>query len=315
MAHIAVVRGGRSLERDFSLQSGHNVTACLRRNGHTVEEVDVDNDLVRSISAADAVFIALHGRDGEDGTIQTTCEALGIAYTGSPALTCRLAFDKGLAKGTLNRAGLPTPPAYVLSSDAVRHMGAGAALRRAADRLGYPVVVKPAAQGSALGLSVVAEPGDLTAAAMAAFDYGDRVLIERFVSGDELSIGIAGAALDALPAVEIRTTTGIHDFETRISPGAREYLCPATLADEALRSASDVATAAARALGVRDFARVDMRVGEDGPQILDIKTCPGLTEGSIVPLAAASSGRSFDDLVEEVVQAALARSVRTPVTR
>src|SRR5438067_2297871 len=105
MARIAVVRGGRSLERDFSLQSGNNVAACLRHNGHAVDEVDVDNELVRSIAAADAVFIALHGRDGEDGTIQTTCEALGIAYTGSPPLTCRIAFDKGLAKGMLRRAG------------------------------------------------------------------------------------------------------------------------------------------------------------------------------------------------------------------
>jgi D-alanine-D-alanine ligase len=313
VAQIAIVRGGRSLERDFSLQSGHNVAASLRHTGHTVTEVDVDNDLVRHISAADVVFIALHGRDGEDGTIQTTCEALGVAYTGSAALTCRLAFDKGLAKGTLRRAGLPTPPAYVVSADAVRHMGAGAALRRAAERLGFPVVVKPAAQGSALGLTVVEDAGDLTAAAMEAFDYGDRVLIERFVPGDELSIGVTGRTLTALTPVEIRTTTGIHDFETRISPGAREYVCPATLPDATLRGACDVAVETATTLGVRDFARVDLRVGADGPQILDVKTCPGLTEGSILPLAVANSGRRFEDLVEELVDAALQRSGRAAV--
>ncbi len=315
MAHIAIVRGGRSLERDFSLQSGHHVAASLRHTGHTITEVDVDNDLVREISAADVVFIALHGRDGEDGTIQTTCEALGLSYTGSAPLTCRIAFDKGLAKGMLRRAGLPTPPAYVVSSDAVRHMGAGAALRRAAERLTYPVVVKPAAQGSALGLTVVEEPGDLTAAAMGAFDYGDRVLIERFVPGDEISIGVTGRTLAALTPVEIRTTTGIHDFETRISPGAREYVCPATLPDASLSRACDVAVEAARTLGVRDFARVDLRIGEDGPQILDVKTCPGLTEGSILPLAVANSGRRFEGLVEELVDAALERSGRATVAR
>jgi D-alanine-D-alanine ligase len=193
-------------------------------------------------------------------------------------------------------------------------MGAGAALRRAADRLGYPVAVKPAAQGSALGLSVVSEPGDLTAAAMAAFDYGDRVLVERFIDGDELSIGITGESLAALPAVLIRTTSGIHDFETRISPGAREYICPAPLPDDVLHQAAHVAVEAARALGVRDFARVDLRIGADGPQILDVKTCPGLTEGSIVPLAVATSGRRFVDLVREVIEAALARSGRATVT-
>jgi len=307
MARIAIVRGGRSLERDFSLQSGHHVAAALRHTDHIIEEVDVDSDLVRTLSNCDVAFIALHGRDGEDGTLQATCEALGVAYTGSPPLTCRLAFDKGLTKGMLRRAGLPTPPAYVVSSDAVRHMGAGAALRRAADRLGYPVVLKPAAQGSALGLSVVQDATDLTAAAMAAFDHGDRVLIERFVPGDELSIAVAGPELDALPAVEIRTTTGVHDFETRLSPGASEYVCPARLPDDALRAAAVVAVDVARTIGIRDFGRVDIRIGPDGPQVLDIKTCPGLTEGSILPLAATQSGRTFEQLALQIVDAALAR--------
>jgi D-alanine-D-alanine ligase len=308
MARIAIVRGGRSLERDFSLQSGHNVAAALRHTDHTIVEVDVDGDLTKTISDCDVVFIALHGRDGEDGTLQATCEALGVSYTGSAPLTCRLAFDKGLTKGMLRRAGLPTPPGYVVSSDAVSHMGAGTAMRRAADRLGYPVVLKPAAQGSALGLSVVHDATDLTAAAMAAFDHGDRVLVERFVPGGEVSVCVVGSPLEALPAVEIRTTSGVHDFETRISPGASEYVCPATLPDTSLRAASSVAVEVAKTLGVRDFARVDIRIGPDGPQVLDIKTCPGLTEGSILPLAAAQGGRAFEDLVREIVDAALARS-------
>jgi D-alanine-D-alanine ligase len=308
MARIAIVRGGRSLERDFSLLSGHNVAGALRHSGHEVFEADVDNETGKNIAGADAVFIALHGRDGEDGTIQSMCEALGVAYTGSPPLTCRLSFDKGLAKGTLHRAGLQTPPAYVVASDAVRHMGAGTALRRAADRLGYPVVVKPAAQGSALGLTVVTDAGDLTSAAMTAFDYGDRVLVERFVDGCELSICVVGQPLTALPAVEIRTTTGIHDFETRISPGAREYVCPAALDASVADEAARVAVAAASALGVRDFARVDMRVTDDGPTLLDVKTCPGLGEGSILPLAVARGGGKFEAFVLDVLDAALSRA-------
>jgi D-alanine-D-alanine ligase len=162
-------------------------------------------------------------------------------------------------------------------------------------------------------LSVVHEATDLTTAAMAAFDHGDRVLIERFVPGDELSIAVAGPELEALPPVEIRTTTGVHDFETRISPGASEYVCPATLPDDALRAASLVAVEVARTVGIRDFGRVDIRIGPDGPQVLDIKTCPGLTEGSILPLAAKQSGRTFEQLIAQVVDAALARSGRAPV--
>ncbi len=270
-----------------------------------MDEVDVDSELVRSLEPADLVFIALHGRDGEDGTIQLACEALGVAYTGSSPLTCRFCFDKGLSKGILNRSGLPTPPGYVLSAEAVRHMGAGAALRRAATRLGYPLVIKPAAQGSALGLAVIEDAADLSAAAMAAFDYGDRVLLEQFVEGAEISIGLVGAQLDALPAVEIRTPSGVFDFQTRVSPGAYDFICPSDAASDEART---IAIEAASRLGVRDFGRVDMRVGAQGPTVLDIKTCPGLTETSIVPLAAGEANMRFEDFTARVVDAALERA-------
>ncbi|MEX2395022.1 MAG: D-alanine--D-alanine ligase [Actinomycetota bacterium] len=304
-ARVAVVAGGRSLEREISLRSGHNVAAALRHLGHDVKEVDVTADLIRSLEAADVAFIALHGRDGEDGTIQLACEALGISYTGSPPLSCRCCFDKGLAKGLLHKAGLPTPPGYVISAEAVRHMGAGAALRRAAERLGFPLVVKPAAQGSALGLTVVEDQTELSAAAMAAFDYGDRTLFERFVDGTEVAVAVAGPALETLPGVEIRTRSGVFDFEARVSPGAVEFVCPTDAADE---RAVAVAREAARALGVRDFGRVDLRINVDGPMVLDVKTCPGLTETSIVPLAAERAGIGFTDLVSRVVTAALDRA-------
>ena len=307
MARVAVIRGGRSLEREISLRSGHHVASALRHLGHDVTEVDVDDALSSALEDVDVAFIALHGRDGEDGTIQLACEAIGVAYTGSPPLTCRLCFDKGLAKGILEEAGLPTPEAFVLTSEAIRHMGAGAALRRAATRLGFPLVVKPSAQGSALGLTIVEDASDLSAAAMAAFDYGERMLVERFVQGAEVAITLAGPDLTPLPAVEIRTRSGAFDFETRVSPGAFELVSPTDVADA---SASDLAVRAATTLGVRDFARVDLRIGADGPTVLDVKTCPGLTESSIVPLAVTSSGSRFEDFVADVTDAALTRVSR-----
>jgi D-alanine-D-alanine ligase len=187
-------------------------------------------------------------------------------------------------------------------------MGSGAALRRAAERLGYPIVVKPAAQGSALGFGIVDAPTDLTAAAMAAFNYGDRLLLEAFVPGAELSVGVHGTELASLPAVEIRTSSGVYDFQARVSPGAFDYVCPATLPSDELEAASHAALEACAELGVRDFGRVDLRVGADGPVVLDVKTCPGLTESSIVPLAVASSQRRFEDFIASVVDATLSRT-------
>lgn len=308
MPRVAVVRGGRSLEREFSLLSGHHVATALRHLGHDVTEVDVDEKLSRAVESQDAVFIALHGRDGEDGTIQLICEALGLPYTGSPPRTCHLCFDKGFAKGLLADAGIPVAPGFLLSAEAVRRMGAGVALRRAAERTGYPLVCKPAAQGSALGLVVVSSADDLSAAVMEAFNYGDRVLLEAFVAGAELSVPVWGPDLEALPPVEIRTGSGVYDFQARVSPGAFEYLCPASLAASDLDRARSVSREAARVLGLRDFGRVDIRMGADGPVVLDVKTCPGLTESSIVPLAVAEARMSFEDFVASVLEAATSRA-------
>ncbi len=281
------------------------MASALRHLGHDVTEVDVDKDLTKALESADAVFVALHGRDGEDGNVQLVCEGLGVPYTGSAPLTCRVCFDKGLAKGILNHAGLPTPPAFVLPVEAIRHMGAGTALRRAATTIGYPLIVKPSAQGSALGLTVVDTDDELSAAALAAFSHGDRILLERFVSGQDISVALHGADLHPLPAVEIRSNARVFDFETRVSPGAFELLCPAELEDD---STLTLAVDAARTLGVRDFGRVDMRIGSDGATVLDVKTCPGLTETSIVPFAAQTAGLDFEDFVGAALDAAFSRT-------
>jgi D-alanine-D-alanine ligase len=307
LTRVAVVRGGWSLEREISLRSGHHVAQALRHASFDVVEVDVDDDLTGRLEHVDVAFIALHGRDGEDGTIQLACEALGIPYTGSSPTTCNLCFDKGLAKGLLSRMGLPTPAGFVLPSEAVRRMGAGAAVRAAAARLAFPLVIKPAAQGSALGLSLAESADDVSAAVMGAFNYGDRVLLEEFVVGSEISIPVAGPDLSPLPAVEVKTRSGVFDFEARVSPGAVELVCPSQVEDE---RASALAVDAARAVGIRDFGRVDMRLSDDGPTVLDVKTCPGLTETSILPLAVDAAKMRFEDFVLTVVEAALARTPR-----
>jgi D-alanine-D-alanine ligase len=284
------------------------VATTLRHLGHEVSEVDVDERLTHEMEAADVVFVAVHGRDGEDGTIQLIAEAYGIPYTGSAPLACHLCFDKGLAKSILREDGIPVPPGYVLSAETIRRMGAGTALRRAAERLTYPIVVKPASQGSALGFVSVEAPEELSSAVMTAFNYGDRVVLERFVQGPELAVAVQGPDLDTLPPVEIRTESGVFDFHARVTPGARDYICPAKLDDEVVEASREIARQTCTRLGLRDFGRVDIRVGSDGPVVLDVKTCPGLTETSLVPLAANEAGVGFERLVGDVLEAALARS-------
>lgn len=307
MARIAVIRGGRSLERDISLRSGHHVVSALRHLGHEVHELDVDERLTHELAQVDAAFLALHGKDGEDGTIQSILEALGIPYTGSGPLACTLCFDKALAKGVLRRAGIPTPESYVVSAEAVRRMGAGAALRAGAARIGYPIVVKPAAQGSALGLEVVRAADELSSAIMSAFDYGDRVLLERFVEGRELAVSVVGRELRALPPVEIRTAGGVFDYRARVTPGGADYVCPAELPDAVLEEACRVAVAACAPFEIRDFARVDMIIVEGSPVVLELNPCPGLTETSLLPLAAAEAGMTFEGFVGTVLDGALGR--------
>lgn len=308
MAKIAVVRGGRSLEREISLRSGHHVASALRHLGHEPHELDVDERLTSGLEAMDAVFVALHGRDGEDGTLQGVCEALGLPYTGSGPLACHLSFDKGILKGVLDRAGIATPAGHVVSAEAVRRLGAGSAVRRGAERLGLPIVVKPVTQGSALGLSVVEEPDDLSAGVMAAFNYADRVLLERFVDGVELAVSVWGPDLEPLPPVEIRTASGVFDFSARVNPGGADFLCPAELDADTLAAVNAAAREACRTLQMRDFARVDMVVDASGPKVLEVNPCPGLTESSLLPLAVATAGHTFEDFIRVVTDAALARA-------
>lgn len=303
---IAVLKGGRSLEREVSLRSGANAEAALRRLGHEVLSVDVDQHLVRRLRAdrPDAAFIALHGKGGEDGTVQELLEILGIPYTGPGVQACQRTWDKVVAKAYFADAGVDTPPFYAFSQDAFRELGAGEALGDIRERLGLPLVVKPAKQGSALGITVAHEPGEIPGALMSALSYDDRVLMERFVTGRELAVSVLGSDEPwALPVVEaIPRDRDFYDFEARYTPGMTDFVAPAKLSDELSQEAARIAIACYRAVGCRGISRVDMILDRDDHLwVLEVNAIPGMTDTSLLPTAAEAAGLGFDEVVERIL--------------
>jgi D-alanine-D-alanine ligase len=312
MTRVAVLKGGRSLERQVSLASGARVEASLERLGHEVVPIDVGMDLVARLNEArpDVAFIALHGRGGEDGTVQELLEVLGIPYTGSGVHACVRCSDKVLAKHALRDGGLPTPDWVVLGEIALHELGAGEALPGIEQRLGFPLVVKPVSQGSSLGVKFASSAPELPTALVAALSYGTRVLLERYVAGRELAVSLlagpdGGPAL-ALPIVEaVPQGPEFYDFAARYEIGRTEFVCPAVLEDDVAERVREIALAAWTLLSCRGFARVDMILGDDGPIVLEINPIPGLTETSLFPQAADAAGLGFDEVVERVLSSAL----------
>ncbi len=310
MTRIAVLKGGRSLERQVSLKSGARVEAALRRLGHEVIEVDVGAGLVETLQAAapELAFVALHGRDGEDGTVQELLEVLGIPYTGSRVAACIRASDKVLAKHALREAGIPTPDFFAFSEAAFRGLGVAQALPAISSRLAFPIVVKPARQGSALGIKFARAQNDLPAALIAAFSYDSKVLLERHVPGRELAVSVLveNGLPRALPVVEaVPEADSFYDFESRYEIGRTRFICPAVLDDELATRTQELALAAFELLGCSVFARVDLMLGGDGePYVLEVNPIPGLTETSLLPQAADAVGISFDELIARIVAAA-----------
>ncbi len=313
-SRVAVLKGGPSLERQVSLRSAARVEDALERLGHDVLAIDVDASLVDRLreSQADVAFIALHGRGGEDGTVQELLEIVGMPYTGSAVLACMRSMDKVLTKHLLVQEGIPTPDFFAFSEVAFRELGAADALPAIEERLGFPLVVKPAAQGSALGIEFAASAGDVPGALVAAFSYDDRVLLERHIRGRELAVGLleTDVGVEALPVVEAKPKEEyFFDFEARYEIGKTDYVCPADLPEEVTVRAQEVAVATYKLLGCYGFARVDMMLPEDGPpHVLEAQAIPGLTETSLYPQAAEAAGISFDELVGRLVELALARS-------
>lgn len=305
---IAVLNGGSSLEREISLASGSRVTAALVERGHEVHRLDVDDQLVTRLADLDvaAAFLALHGSSGEDGTIQSLLALAGIPHTGPGALASSLAWDKAIATGLAARAGLAVPEHIVLSRAAFRDLGASAAMSAVIDRLGSHLVVKPAKGGSSLGLTILEGAAGLPGAIVGAFSYSDRVLVERFVPGTEVSVTVLDG--ETLPAVEVVPRDGEYDFTARYTAGATEFHAPARLG-AATDAAAEAGAGMAEVLGARDICRVDMIVTRDGvPTVLEADTSPGLTTTSLVPMAATAAGIDFDELCDRLVSMAIAEA-------
>ncbi len=298
------------MERDVSFVTGRRVQHALERLGHEVHPLDIESSTTETLIelSPDAVFISLHGPGGEDGTVQALLETLDIPYTGSGPLSSIRCMDKDYAKRALRAAGIQTPSFRTFLRRAMNDMGAAAALGVAADSLGYPLVVKPAREGSGFGLSRVEEPDGLLDALYEAFGYDAKILLERWVEGTEISVPIlepAGEEPRVLGLVEIRPRDGAYNFEAKYTPGATDFAIPPEIPSEAAARVEETALTAYDTLGCTGYARVDMILEDGVPQILDVKTIPGFTETSTFPLAAEAAGVSFEDLVETILDSAL----------
>jgi D-alanine-D-alanine ligase len=304
MSRVAVLKGGRSLERQVSLKSGARVEDALERLGHDVVGIDAGHDLVARLreAAPDVAFVALHGRDGEDGTVQELLEVVGIPYTGSRVSACMRCADKVLAKHAMLDAGIPTPDFFSFNETAFKELGAADALGAIEERLRFPIVVKPSNQGSALGIKFARSAADVPAALVAAFSYGDKVLLERHVEGRDLAVSILGD--DPLPVVEaVPVDEEFYDFEARYEIGRTTFVCPAELGGEVTARVQGAALEVFRLLGCRGFARIDLMLDETGAaHVLEANAIPGLTETSLLPQAADAAGIGFDELVGRMLE-------------
>jgi D-alanine-D-alanine ligase len=294
--NITVMLGGPSAEREVSLRSGDAVARALRTVGHKVHELDPKSPDWILPAGTDVVFLALHGTYGEDGTVQQQLDQLGVPYTGCGAEASRIAFDKVLTKERCVKAGVPTAKFVVVeSADTPWPRG-----------WQPPIVVKPVRQGSSVGLQFVERVADWGTALREALRYDTQLLVEEKIEGRETTVGIL--ANETLPVVEVRPKQGSYDYRNKYTAGATEYFCPAPFDCETTARIQTAALAAFRAIGGRDYARVDVMVRASGePVVLEVNTLPGMTETSLLPKAAAVAGLSYEALCERMIELALNR--------
>jgi D-alanine-D-alanine ligase len=329
---ITVLLGGASAERDVSIASGLRISAALRSRGHDVTAMDTSTGVLdaateqsllaagvqaappgldalsvlarqslspllgthQAVREADVVFLALHGGQGEDGTLQALFDLGGIRYTGSGQLASALAMDKELSKRLFRDAGVGTAN-WIMAPASVQEVEAA---------VGFPAIVKPSKQGSTVGLTLVRDPRDLEAAVAEAFRYDDEVMIEQFISGRELTVGVLGG--EALPIGEIIPTHELYDYECKYTAGMAVEVFPAKLDAAVARAVQEQALLAFRVLKLRGCARIDFRLSDSGGCFcLEANTLPGMTELSLIPQAAAAAGMSFADLCERIVTLAI----------
>jgi D-alanine-D-alanine ligase len=317
---ITVLMGGLSPERDVSLNSGAAVAKALKERGHDVRTLDIQGErddrwgaFERALNSgevdeAEVIFIALHGEEGENGTVQALLELKGKPYTGSGVLASALAMDKVMTKRVFDLGSVPNPQWALVQASATEEDVSIAI----APLGGIPVVTKPIDQGSTVGISIVQDAGCLMNAIEEAGKFSERVLIERYIPGRELTVTVLGS--EALPLVEIVPEGGFYDYECKYTKGKSQYICPAEIPQDKTREIQDLALRAFDLLGCEGFARLDLRLSDNGePSFLEINTAPGMTALSLVPMAAKAVGIDFPDLVERICLLGLDRWARRQV--
>lgn len=305
---VLILAGGLSHEREVSIRSGRRVAEALRTAGLQASVQDVDPGLLAGLRRMrpDVVWPLLHGSTGEDGSIRDLLDLVGAQYVGTGPSGSRMAWHKPVAKTVLSRAGAATAEFVTLPQSLFREAGAHTVLGAVLDRLGLPLVVKPAQGGSALGVTVVTRAEDLAQAMVSCFSYSDTALIERAVIGTEIAISVVdlGQGPQTLPAVEI-VTEGAYDYDARYNPGRTEYFVPARLGPQAAGTADDLALLAHRHLGLRHLSRTDMIIDDEGtPWFLEVNVAPGMTETSLLPQAANASSHAVADLYAAIARQA-----------
>lgn len=309
---VAVILGGNSPEREVSLHTGKNIIAALEEKGHQTIPLDLNDRLVSELleKAPDAVYIALHGRYGEDGCVQGLLEILGIPYVGSGVLASAIGMDKPMSRRVFQAAGIPCP-AYRLVTTSEREALGASLVDQLVEAFGLPLVVKPTNQGSAIGVTIVREPAALSEALDTAFALSpEAVVVEEYIAGPEITVAILGdRPPQALPVIEIVPKKPFYDYEAKYAPGMSDHIIPARLSSETAALAQEYALQAYAAVGCRHFARVDLLVDQrtGRPVVLEVNTLPGMTSTSLVPDAARAVGIEFPDLVERLVLMAVGR--------
>lgn len=296
---IAVLMGGLSSEREVSIKSGKGVAKALREAGYCIEEIDVGTDVaeVLAIHKPAAAVIILHGRYGEGGQIQGLLEIMGIPYSGSGVLASSLALDKGMSKRMFELMGVPTAKYQVIDAS-----------REYSIDLPLPLVVKPACEGSTIGLTIAKDAGTLERGIAEAAKYDDSIVIESFIDGREFTVGVLGDPPMALPAIEILPTHDYFDFQCKYTKGMTRYECPAKVEDQTFKAMQKIAVKIHSTFKCHGFSRVDFMLNKKGEIFtLEINTIPGFTETSLLPMAAAAAGYDFESLCEYVLMSAFDR--------
>lgn len=312
---VLVLAGGLSPERDVSLRSGHQVAQALGDVGVDVYVHDFGANLLAELDSnkPDVVFPVLHGVSGEDGTVQEVLQMADVPYVGAGPEAARLTFDKPVAKSLLTRAGLATPASVTLPRQAFHDLGADRLSHRLVSRLGLPLCVKPRAGGSAFGVSLVREAVELPSALMTCFGYHEEALVERWIDGLEIAVGVIelDGKAEALPAVEIVPDSGFYDYTARYTAGATEFFCPARLSPAVAERASAAVLTAHLALGLRDLSRTDLIIDPAGrAHVLETNVAPGMTETSTFPIALRTAGYDLGITCQRLVAQAAARPER-----